>query len=97
MSLVGASGLNLWYTDIMKRMKPASKTPVDVRYALKSANNALYEVADALARIDPAAFATCTRYNDAWEDLRSLQAHVAALLADRPLTKNERAAAAASA
>ena len=77
--------------------KSASKTPVDVLRALTNARRAVNEVADALALIDPAAFATCTRYNDAWEDLRSLQAHVAALLADRPLTKNERAAAAASA
>ena len=74
-----------------------SKTPVDVLRALTNARRAVNEVADALALIDPAAFATCTRYNDAWEDLRSLQAHVAALLADRPLTKNERAVAAASA
>jgi len=73
-----------------------SKTPVDVRRALDAARRAVNEAADALALIDPAAFATCTRYNDAWEDLRSLQAHVAALVADRPLTKTERAQAAAA-
>lgn len=77
--------------------KSASKTPVDVLRALTNARRAVHEVADALALIDPAAFATCTRYNDAWEDLRGLQAHIAALVADRPLTKTERAYLAAAA
>jgi len=84
----------------MKRMKstlkPASKTPVDVRYALKSANKALADIAGDLLAIDPAAFEDPEIYAAARRAWHELQYRVDVLNAARPRTKNERAEAAAS-
>ena len=84
------------YKGTMKNITK-SKTPVDVRRAIKSANKALEGIAGDLLSIDPAAFEDPEIYAAARRAWHELQYRMDVLNAARPRTKTERAEAASEA